>query len=657
MTTRIAQLTTTILRYGSDEPPPEQLPLRAGPLRMVFEAGDLRYVRLGEREILRRVYVAVRDRNWGTVPARLTGVQTRVETDSFHITYEAEHQEREIDFRWRATISGDRQGSISFAMDGEAQSTFLRNRIGFCVLHPPGSYAGQRCVVTHPDGTTEEGVFPDLIAPHAPFLLIQAITYEAAPGCSAEVRFSGDVFEMEDQRNWTDASYKTFCTPLRLPFPVEVPVGTRVAQAVRLTLAGDIPRAQSPQGEGAVQFTLAGSALGRLPRIGLGAAGDGHPLSTDELTRLRLLRPAHLRLDLVLSDPGYPARLRRVAGEARELGAGLEVGLHLSDAAGAELEALLAVLAEVNPDVHRWLVFDARTRLTGERLLRMAREVLGRYVPTAPVGGGTDAYFAELNRNRPPVAALDFVSYSINPQVHAFDNASLVETLEAQAQTVRSARSFSTGLPICVSPVTLRPRFNAVATGPEPPPVQGELPWQVDPRQMSLFGAAWTAGSLKYLSEQNVDSVTFYETGGWRGVMERAAGALVPERFHSLPGAVFPLYHVLADAAEFVGAEVLPTTSSNPLQVDGFALRLHGRQRLVLANMRNEQQEVVVAPVAGEVLVRMLHETNVVEAMRAPERFRACGMEQVRATGGVLRLTLGPYAVACIDMETQEGSA
>ena len=54
---------------------------------------------------------------------------------------------------------------------------------------------------------------------------------------------------------------------------------------------------------------------------------------------------------------------------------------------------------------------------------------------------------------------------SLNPQVHAFDNASLVETLEAQKWTVESARKFVGGLPISVSPITLRPRFNPNATG------------------------------------------------------------------------------------------------------------------------------------------------------------------------------------------------
>ena len=77
----------------------------------------------------------------------------------------------------------------------------------------------------HPDGSTTETEFPRLIAPQNPFKELAGLSHEVAPGVWADWRFEGDVFETEDQRNWTDASFKTFCTPLRLPFPVEVPAG------------------------------------------------------------------------------------------------------------------------------------------------------------------------------------------------------------------------------------------------------------------------------------------------------------------------------------------------------------------------------------------------------------------------------------------------
>jgi hypothetical protein len=33
-----------------------------------------------------------------------------------------------------------------------------------------------------------------------------------------------------------------------------------------------------------------------------------------------------------------------------------------------------------------------------------------------------------------------------------------------------------------------------------------------------LLGAAWMLGSFKYLAENNVNAITFFETCGWRGL-------------------------------------------------------------------------------------------------------------------------------------------
>jgi len=248
------------------------------------------------------------------------------------------------------------------------------------------------------------------------------------------------------------------------------------------------------------------------------------------------------------------------------------------------------------------------------------------------------------------VAASDAISYSLNPQVHAFDNLSLVENLAAQAETVRSARGLAGDLPLIISPVTLRPRRNAHA----PPGVTldspAELPFAVDPRQMSLFGAAWTLGSLKYLAESGAHSVTYYETTGWRGVMECASGAPLPEQFHSLPGAVFPLYHVLADVGEFVDGEIVPSVSSDPLRVDGLCLIQQQRRRLLLANLTLTEQSVRIVGLGARVEVKRLNATNAEWAMREPEAFRHAPGEAINAGDGHLVLQLAPYETVRVDV-------
>jgi hypothetical protein len=648
-----AMLPTRVLYYGTDEPLPERAELWAGPLSLVYEEGDLRYIRLGEREILRRVYVAIRDRNWGTVRPRFSNVRQDVAKDSFRISYDVENQQGEIDFFWKGTITGDAQGTVTIAMEGTARSTFLRNRIGFCVLHPIWECASQACTVEKVDGSVVQGAFPLYISPDQPFLDIRAISHEVVPGVRAEVRFAGDVFEMEDQRNWTDASYKTYCTPLRLPFPVEIKAGTRVSQSVTLTLKGKIPTPQAETPSAALTFTVGRTVSAPLPRIGLAAASHSQVLSQKALARLRALNLSHLRVDLRLSQPDFQTILGRASTEASELRVPLEVSLHLSDAAEEELKRLRSVLERVKPAVCAWLIFHVSEKSTTEKRARLARRYLANYDPQARIGAGTNAYFAELNRDRPPVNVVELVSYSLNPQVHAFDNATLVENLAAQAASVESARQFAGGLPLAVTPITLKPRFNPNATGPEPEPRPGELPSQVDVRQMSLFGAGWTAASLKYLAESGAYSLTYYETTGWRGVMETEQGSPLPAKFRSLAGSVFPLYHVLADVGEFAGGSVVPSASSAPLKVDGLILRQGHRTRILLANFSAEPQTVRVTDpdLSQSVQVKYLDETNAELAMVSPESFRAEMGQRAGTSRGELELRLRPYALARIDTE------
>jgi hypothetical protein len=640
-------LPTNVLYYGSPDPLPERVPLRAGPLSLVYQDGDLRTIKLGEHEILRRVYVALRDRNWGTVPARLSNLQIEARDDSFRITYDAEHRQAEIDFAWRATIRGDARGAIAFEMDGLARSTFLRNRIGFCVLHPMRECAGQPCTVETTTGAVQQGAFPDAISPRQPFFDMRAISHTVVPGIRAHVRMTGDTFEMEDQRNWTDASFKTYSTPLALPFPVEVKKGARIVQSVTLTLQDDLDRAHAKPVQRAATLEIGAQPLGVMPRIGLGVASHGETLAQQEIERLRRLNLAHLRSDLRFSQPGWRAALARAREEAQMLGVSLELALHLSDAARHELAQLRAEFERLQPRVGRWLVFDAVTGCTSARQVEQVRDLLGDL--DAPIYGGTNVYFTHLNRERPPLDVLDGICYSINPQVHAFDNASLVETLETQAVIVDSARRFAGDLPLAVTPVTLRPRFNPSATGPEPPPPPGELPSLVDLRQMSLLGAGWTAGSLKYLAESGVESVTYYETSGWRGVVEREGGS--PEPFPSLPGSAFPLYHVFADLGEWLGVKgsgsvrVLPMVSSDPLRAEGLALAIGDAVCVLLANLTGEIQHVQVAGLAGNVRMRKLDERTAMQAMTAPEPFRLQSAEQMVASGTALECSLLPYAV------------
>ena len=637
-----------VSQYGLNEPLPQRHDLRAGPLTAVLEGGDLRYVRLGADTVVLRLYAAIRDRNWGTIEPRFLSYELDDDGDRFAVRFVAENVSGDVDFEWQGSITGTPDGVITATMDGVARKSFLRNRIGWCVLHPM-ELAGVEATVETPQGTVK-GPFPDLISPHQPFVDMQAIAYATASG-ETSIRFEGDLWEMEDQRNWTDASYKTYSTPLRLPYPVEIHEGDRVWQRVTIQARGGQAAVAAPGG--AVRVTVDPSRGRTIPPVGLGVASHGASLADEDVALLRALRPGHLHLPLDLTDSDWRESLARATREAAALETALAIEV-IAGADGAGLKDLAETLSGSAVDVNRVLVFADGEMVTDETILAAARDAFAQAGVETLVGGGTRAYFTELNRATLPLELMDVVSYTLNPQVHAFDNASMTETLAAQLETVRSARAIVGDRPLAVGPITLRPRFNPNATGPDPELAPRELPPSVDYRQPSLFAAGWLAGSLNALANAGVDGLTYFETTGWKGLVERRDHPLRVAKFHSWPGMVFPVYHVLADAAEFEGGQILPVTSSDGLRVQALALRDGNRVRVVLANMSDETLSVTLdIPRVGATTVRRLDDRTVSLAAADPGAFRGSG-QPIDVTDGALNVDLPPFGLATLDMESAE---
>ena len=617
--------TRNVLLYGREDPLPKPIRLRAGPVSMLWEEGALRWIRLGDIEVLHGICVVVRDRTWGTVPAEISNVRLVAREDSFDLSYDVRHREGEIDFCWQGYITGTPDGVVMFEMDGRAGSAFETNRTGFSVLHP-AACAGKRCCLEDVHGRRHYGFFPDLISPQQPFADIRAISYEVRPGFWVEVRMEGDTFEMEDQRNWTDASFKSYAPPIALPFPVRLESGAAVCQIITLSLKGRAPQV-TPQvtpvhRARSVTLDIRTEPIASFPKLGVSVASYGGALSDREKERLRALGLHHLRAELNLQHREIEESLRRAAQQSAQLGLPLEAVVIVGREVEAELQWLADSVHRYQPAVWAWLFIDQNARAVSGATMVQARALLGALAPGALFGSGSGANYCELNRQHPPSMATDLVCYGLCPQVHAFDNASLIETLPMQALSVRNARRIAGRLPLLVSPVTLRKRFEPglqLLSGAQDDP--SALPPQVDPRQMSLFGAAWTLGSFKYLAESGVEFMTYYETAGPLGVQDAESGPHAPDGFDVVPGGVYPMYHVFAELAT-AGGEVLRTVSDQPGKVEALAWRQGAHLLLMLANLTAQCHQVI--PPSG-LLWRecwRMNEETAETAMREPEAFQ-----------------------------------
>src|SRR5262245_15752376 len=194
-----------IKRFGTAEPMTESRLLKAGPLTVELDGGNLRYIRFQGYEAIRAVSYVVRDEVWGTYRPTIDELNVTESADRFTVTYDAVCGEGAQRFSYRVRIDASADGRVRFEGRGTARTDFLTNRTGFVVLHPVRGVSGCPVAVEHVDGRIEETRFPDVIDPKQPIMDIRALTHEVCPGLSVTCTMTGDTFEMEDQRNWTDA--------------------------------------------------------------------------------------------------------------------------------------------------------------------------------------------------------------------------------------------------------------------------------------------------------------------------------------------------------------------------------------------------------------------------------------------------------------------
>ncbi len=219
-------------------PANEPVELHAGPVRVKFADGELRYLRVGDEEIVRRVYFAVRDGHWDTVMPKFTRFDVDDQHDHFTIHLAAQCADEKVDYDWTATITGDAAGTITFAAAGTAKADFASNRIGLCVLYGTPSLAGRSFeTLVSADSPAKKGVFSQNVDSELVASDYRIIRFDTAAGVHVTCAGSGSgLFRMEDQRNYGDSSYKAYF-PIDYAYP-NVIAGSPIAQTMTITVTG-----------------------------------------------------------------------------------------------------------------------------------------------------------------------------------------------------------------------------------------------------------------------------------------------------------------------------------------------------------------------------------------------------------------------------------
>ncbi len=518
----------SIALFGTDRPDEKGRVLRAGSLSVEFENGQLRYVRVGDAEVMRAIAFLVRDESWGTYATEISKLEIDESKDGFQIRYEGRCADGAI--LYQADIRGE-ASELLFAARLSATRKFSTNRTGFVILHPLEGCAGLPVEVEHVDGRIVHSRFPSKINAYQPFFAIRSLKHEFAPGAFVTARLEGDTFEMEDQRNWSDASFKTYVRPIGLPWPYEFPAGKELQQSVSLRIEGRAPARARAASKDRVTVAISERA-GTMPQIGIEIPAKDAAASRESLSLVQALGP-RLIVGEVLRHLGHGRReitAYREIADACEAELAIEASLPCRDDPKREAAELAEACAASGARVRSltlWAAADLKGVLPGSAWptqppLEAIRWAALMAFPDSRIGGGAHAFFTELNRRRPLVHFLDYISFTTTPIVHAADDRSVMETLETMPAIIELAKAIAGEKAWRVGPSSIGARDNPYGSGPTPNPDNGRVCMaETDPRQRGLFGAAWTVGYLAALAASGAEAIVLGTAVGPRGAIHR----------------------------------------------------------------------------------------------------------------------------------------
>ena len=297
--------------------------------------------------MIRSIYGAVRDKNWDTVEPRLKIERLESDDDSFCLEFSAQHEDEPVCFSWRGTIQG--QGSsLEFSVPTAAPRTpfsAIGSAFACFILSPSARESPAGFSIRTACGKRESSRFS-----YPP--ISRSKISEHFPGIRQIV--STPVFSlMATSSKWRTSEIgqtphiKTYSTPLELPFPVELAANEEIHQRVVLTVVAEDQEISTTLRHSVIVAVSPAAETRRVPKIGLGAADNGSPLSSWQQDRLARLRLNHLRGDIDFSRSSWRTVLRRAQDEALAINARLQCALFLNDSAEENLSDFVEAIKPI----------------------------------------------------------------------------------------------------------------------------------------------------------------------------------------------------------------------------------------------------------------------------------------------------------------------
>lgn len=527
----------------------------------------IRNVTFQGAQIIDLLYTAIRPWDWSTLEADEHKEEVFVDGENCLITITDIFQGA-MQGKTLLTLQPNGKFTIDYQLTGLGK--FEINRWGVCFCLHTGDWMGS----TVSASGNEYRLLPEI----SPQRIIDGVTqglfpasndmYFVAPdNRSLKVLSSGKVLEAEDQRNWTDNTYKIYSGSLAEPRPFVINAGVTWKQSVAFEVT-------APSGALADGSKIITKDIASLPRIGVQFNGQSL-LPNDDLEKaLFILDVDHIRVNEESLSSQKIATISKC-------GLALEAAL-LSSSEGEDLAREIDGLSSRVPAGSRLLIHRQARQIVQVTDLPKNNS-LNSYIP------GSDAYLVDLHRDKFEFG--DSVSYSMVPTIHSSDPETIFKTLYTQRESIEFAKRIIAPQ-VSISPITFSTRGNPETGHLRENRINFANP-EMAKQIKNLSAAAWTLGSIFSLASAGAYSGTWHELFGEFGVIYSEDNAV---KFS-------PTFHALAALGAHHAHELTIATTQDNSWV---ALEDRESRKMVVASQRPWILEITSKVLAGYSTIQSL---------------------------------------------------
>lgn len=585
---------------------PDTSRVEHGDFTLDLAEAALRNITYKGAQLIDLLYTAIRPWDWSTLVADSHTEDIKVNGADCIVTI-SDTFVGALEAQTIITLTTDNTFSVDYQLKGLAE--YSVNRWGICFCLHSGDWMGS---TVYSSGNTYT-----LLQDISPQRVIDGVTQGLFPAANEmhfvapDQRFikatsTGKVLEAEDQRNWTDNTYKIYSGSLSEPRPFVTNAGSIWKQSVQFEVG-------APSGAATDPAKIVVREIEALPSIGL--QFNTEPLlSPDDLDKaLVLLDIDHLRVN---EESLTAQKIATISSSGLILEAAL-----LSSNSGAALQTEVTKLSQRVPAGSRILI-QREGREIVEATDLPKNESLSSYIP------GSDAYLVDLHRNKYEFGSS--VSYSMVPTVHSADTETIFKTLYTQRESIEFVQKYLAPQ-VFISPVTFSTRGNP-ETGHSRDQRINFANLDAASRIRTLEGAAWTLGSIFALASAGAFSGSWHELFGESGVIYSQDGAT---KFS-------PTFHALSALGAHHAHQITIATS---LDNSWVAFENQETKRILVASLRPWSLEITAKVLTGYKSIQSLRGD---ECDRASQIMDWWSYAQTTPISADFPLTLAPFEIALI---------